>query len=120
MLQTTLATLTVWIIMAITFLGKMLLPLVLLGLLQYWICKKKYRWHNVLPILCLVFLIGMEILMLSIVSTNGVSYGLWTLIFVLFMLIPFGSPLLVTFIVSVFMKRNNKKDDLEKMKINDL
>ncbi|WP_268874437.1 hypothetical protein [Traorella massiliensis] len=42
MLQTTLATLTVWIIMAITFLGKMLIPLASLGLLQYWICKKKY------------------------------------------------------------------------------
>lgn len=106
--------------LALILIGRMLIPMILLGLAQYLIYTKVYRWRHVLPILSLVLLVVMLIRFSMFLVTLEMPLSFLIFLYYLILFIPYYCPCIVIFSVSAWAKRKHKKDDLERMKINDL
>lgn len=100
--------------------GKMLIPLALVALLQHYICKNKPKYSLVIPGLALAyFLVKFILIMVIGVMLNGANYyALWLPIL---MVICDGSFCVVTFLQHLHFKHQRENEiDFNKMKIKDL
>ena len=99
-----------WIVQSlIGIFSTLILPLLILCLIQYVICKYYCKFGLIIPALCFIYLILKEILYfksaytLSELNPNLIPYGF-------LLIIPYGSLLLGTTIVFLIFKRKKKKE----------
>ena len=97
-----------------------MLPLILvIALLQIFVCKNAFKRGKIIPLLSLIFLIICEILYFYLSSSFG--FNTFIIISGVFLIIPFGSLFFVsTFIYIRFKNKINVDKELLQVKIQDL
>lgn len=97
-----------WIIQSLLgIFSTLLIPLLLLCIIQYWVCKSNYKFGLIIPIICVIYLFIKEIMYfqgiwgITDLNPNLVPYGI-------LLIIPYGSLSLTTFLIYWFLKKKNK------------
>ena len=98
------------------------LPLatLLLSFLQVYLCHRDLRWGRILPIVSAVFSVGAALFMCFFYAP-AVARRFWIVpAFTLSTLAMFNIPTLVYFLIYRYQKRRRARQDLDRMKIDDL
>ena len=97
------------------------LPTLLLSFLQVYLSRRNLRWGRILPIVSAVFSVAAALVMGLVAGTNliGTAYGA-TALLALAALAVFNIPTLVFFLLYRCQKRRRAREDLNRMRIDDL
>ena len=97
------------------------LPTLLLSFLQVYLCHRNLRWGRILPIVSAVFSVAAALVVGLVAGTNliGTVYGA-TALLALAALAVFNIPTLVFFLLYRCQKRRRAREDLNRMRIDDL
>ena len=93
----------------------------LLSLLQVYLCRRNLRWGRILPIVSAVLGVAAALVVGLVVGTNliGTAY-VATALLTLAALVIFNLPTLVYVLIYRYQKRRRAREDLDRMKIDDL
>ena len=94
------------------------LPTLLLSFLQVYLCRRNLRWGRILPIVSAVF--GVLAVGLLIGLNSLPTLGPAIVLLVLVALVMFNIPTLVYFLIYRYQKRRRERENLDRMKIDDL
>ena len=94
------------------------LPTLLLSFLQVYLCRRNLRWGRILPIVSAVF--GALAVGLLIGLNSLPTLGPAIVLLVLVALVMFNIPTLVYFLIYRYQKRRRERENLDRMKIDDL
>ena len=92
------------------------LPTLLLSFLQVYLCRRNLRWGRILPIGVLAALAVGLLIGLNSLPTLGPAIVLLVLV----ALVMFNIPTLVYFLIYRYQKRRRERENLDRMKIDDL
>ena len=98
------------------------LPLatLLLSFLQVYLCRRNLRWGRILPIVSAGFSV-VETLSMGVFYVSAIVGSFHVeLLSALFILVVFNIPTLVYFLIYRYQKRRRAREDLDRMKIDDL
>ena len=97
------------------------IPTLLLSFLQVYLCRRNIRWGRILPIVFAVLGVAAALVVGLAVGTNliGTAY-VATALLALAALVLFNIPTLVYFLIYRYQKRRRERENLDRMKIDDL
>ncbi len=92
----------------------------LLSFLQVYLCRRNIRWGRILPIVSAVLGVLAALAVAFLTPAITLPYGLLRFLLPLAALVIFNIPTLVYFLIYRYQKRRRAREDLKRMKIDDL
>ena len=97
------------------------IPTLLLSFLQVYLCRRNLRRGLILPIVSAVFGVLAALAVGLLIGLNSLpTLGPSIVLLVLVALVMFNIPTLVYFLIYRYQKRRRDREDLDRMKIDDL
>ena len=97
------------------------IPTLLLSFLQVYLCRRNLRWGRILPIVSAVFGVLAALAVGLLIGLNSLpTLGPAIVLLVLVALVMFNIPTLVYFLIYRYQKRRRERENLDRMKIDDL